>query len=91
MIFGIGIIGSGAIARVHATCIEMMLNIRFAGILSCNTTRAKILANTYNTALFTELEKYLNQQIPDWEITNMQSKYYLTTQALAKAKKSEQS
>ena len=53
MIFGIEIIGSGAIARVHATCIEMMLNIRFAGILSRNTTRAKKLANTYNTALFT--------------------------------------
>lgn len=62
MIFGIGIIGSGAIARVHATCIEMMPNIRFAGILSRNTTRAKILADTYNTVLFTEPEKFFNQK-----------------------------
>lgn len=64
MIFGIGIIGSGAIARVYATCIEMMLNIRFAGILSRNTTRAKILANTYNTALFYRTGKIFKSANP---------------------------
>ena len=64
MNLGIGIVASGAIAEVHAACIEAQSNAHFAQV-----TRRFI-------------EFYKKQKIPNWEITNMLTKYHLTTTAL---------
>jgi len=62
MTLGIGIVGSGAIAKVHAACVEANVNTRFAGILSRSKNKANSLAQTYNTSVFTDPDSFYKQK-----------------------------
>lgn len=62
MTLGIGIVGSGAIAKVHAACIEANVNTRLVGILSRSKSNANLLANNYNTSVFTDPTLFYKQK-----------------------------
>lgn len=62
MKLGIGIVGSGAIAKVHAACIEAQPNTSISGILTRNPTNAASLAAEYNTEVYTNYREFYKQK-----------------------------
>ena len=52
MNLGIGIVGSGAIAKVHASCVEAQSNAHIAGILTRTKDNAKSLVEKFNTEVW---------------------------------------
>lgn len=62
MKLGIGIVGSGAIARVHAQCIQSHSSAYISGVLSTSEDRARALATEVNTPYFVNSDAFYNQQ-----------------------------
>jgi predicted dehydrogenase len=65
MNLGIGIVGSGAIAEVHAACIEAQSNAHLAGILTRSKNNAKSLAEKFNIEVFTDSAIFYSQTALD--------------------------
>ena len=61
MKLGIGIVGSGSIAKIHASCILEQSNAYLCGILTRNGKRAKEFASTYKTEVFTDSSAFFAQ------------------------------
>ena len=61
MKLGIGIVGSGAIAKVHAACIKAQHNTYLTGILSRSQKNASVIADEFNTAVFTNSKEFYKQ------------------------------
>lgn len=61
MKLGIGIVGSGAIAKVHAACIQAEPNTYLAGILTRNKKNTAAIAAEFNTVVFTNPKAFYKQ------------------------------
>lgn len=61
MKLGIGIVGSGAIAKVHAACIQAQPNTYLAGILTRNQKNAAAIAAEFDTVVFTNPKEFYKQ------------------------------
>lgn len=61
MKLGIGIVGSGAIAKVHAACIHAQPNTYLAGILTRNQKNAASIGAEFDTVVFTNPKEFYKQ------------------------------
>ncbi len=83
----VGIIGSGAIAKVHASCVQNYHQTQLAGMVCTNAERKKELKNEFSCPLYSTEEELLAQPLDAVVVCNESGKHGASIIKAAKAKK----
>ncbi len=83
----IGIIGSGAIAKVHARCVQSHPKAKLLGMVCSDEKRAKTLGSEFDIPIFSDEESLLEIPIDAVIVCNESGKHGQSSMKAARAKK----
>lgn len=86
-VLDIGIIGSGAIAKVHANCVQSFEKTNLVGIVCTDPSRSKQLEEDFNCIVYNNEETLLEQSLDAVIICNESGKHGQSSMRAANAQK----